>query len=95
MAYAHVYLMASRRNGTLYLGVTVDLVRRVYEHRTGTSGFTARYAVRQLVWLEAHDDVAVAIQRETSLKRWKRAWKIALIEKANPDWRDLWADIGP
>ena len=93
MAYAYVYLMASRRNGTLYLGVTGDLVRRVHDHRTGSAGFTARYEVRQLVWFEPHDDIAVAIRRETSLKRWKRAWKIALIERANPGWRDLWEDI--
>ncbi len=93
MAYAYVYLMASGRNGTLYLGVTGDLVRRVHEHRTGSAGFTARYGVRDLVWFEPHDDITAAIQRETSLKRWKRAWKIALIEKDNPGWRDLWEDI--
>ncbi|HMR31917.1 MAG TPA: GIY-YIG nuclease family protein [Geminicoccaceae bacterium] len=93
MAYAYVYLMASRRNGTLYLGVTSDLVRRIHEHRTGSSGFTARYEVRHLVWFEPHDNIAVAIQRETSLKRWKRAWKIALIERDNPAWRDLWEEI--
>ena len=93
MAYAYVYLMASRRNGTLYLGVTGDLIRRVHEHRTGGAGFTARYEVRHLVWFEPHDDITVAIQRETSLKRWKRAWKIALIERDNPAWRDLWEEI--
>ena len=93
MAYAYVYLMASRRNGTLYLGVTGDLVRRVHEHRVGSGGFTARYGARYLVWFEPHDDIVMAIQRETSLKRWKRAWKIALIERTNPQWRDLWEDI--
>ena len=93
MAYAYIYLMSSRCNGTLYLGVTGDLIRRVHEHRTGTTGFTARYGVRHLVWFEPHDDIAAAIQRETSLKRWKRAWKIALIERTNPGWRDLWEDI--
>ena len=93
MAYAYVYLMASRRNGTLYLGFPSDLVRRIHEHRTGSSGFTARYEVRHLVWFEPHDNIAVAIQRETSLKRWKRAWKIALIERDNPAWRDLWEEI--
>ena len=93
MADADGYLLASRRNGTLYLGVTSDLVRRIHEHRTGSSGFTARYEVRHLVWFEPHDNIAVAIQRETSLKRWKRAWKIALIERDNPAWRDLWEEI--
>jgi putative endonuclease len=94
MTYAYVYLMASRRNGTLYLGVTTDLVRRVHQHRTGTvPGFTARHGIRMLVWYEPHDDIVAAIQRETSLKRWTRAWKIALIERTNPTWRDLWEEI--
>jgi putative endonuclease len=94
MTYAYVYLMASRRNGTLYLGLTTDLVRRVRQHRTGTfPGFTARHGIRMLVWYEPHDDIAAAIQRETSLKRWTRAWKIALIERTNPTWRDLWEEI--
>jgi putative endonuclease len=94
MTYAYVYLMASRRNGTLYLGVTTDLIRRVHQHRTGTvPGFTARHGIRMLVWYEPHDDVVAAIQRETSLKRWTRAWKIALIERTNPTWHDLWEEI--
>jgi putative endonuclease len=94
MAYAYVYLMASRRHGTLDLGVTTDLVRRVHEHRTGAlPGFTARYGVKTLVWYEPHDDIAAAIQRETSLKRRPRAWKLALIETTSPTWRDLWGQI--
>ncbi|HWL71974.1 MAG TPA: GIY-YIG nuclease family protein [Geminicoccus sp.] len=91
---AFVYIMASQRNGTLYIGVTGDLVRRVHEHRTGAvAGFTERYGVKSLVWYEVHDEMAAAIQRGTSLKRWRRDWKLALIEKINPDWRDLWDDI--
>ena len=91
---AYVYIMASQRNGTLYIGVTSDLVRRVHEHRTGAfAGFTERYDVKLLAWFEVHDAIEAAIQRETSLKRWRRDWKLALIEKSNPDWCDLWDDI--
>lgn len=86
-----VYLLASRRNGTLYVGVTSDLLRRVHEHREGLiEGFTKRYGVKQLVWYEAHDTAEDAILREKRLKRWNRAWKIGLIEKDNPDWVDRW-----
>ena len=86
----HVYIMASRRNGTLYVGMTSDLVKRVYEHRNGVvPGFTKRYGVTRLVYFEETNDVRVAAQRERTLKRWNRAWKIALIEKGNPDWVDL------
>ena len=89
-----VYLLASRKDGTLYLGVTRDLVRRVYEHKTkAASGFTSRYDVRRLVWLEIYDDPSSAIAREKQLKKWQRAWKIELIEKENPDWRDLYEEI--
>jgi putative endonuclease len=89
-----VYLLASRKDGTLYLGVTCDLVRRVYEHKTkAASGFTSRYDVRRLVWLEIYDDPSSAIAREKQLKKWQRAWKIELIEKENPDWRDLYEEI--
>ena len=88
------YIMASRRNGTLYVGVTGDLVRRVWEHREGVvAGFTRKYRVKHLAWYEAHEDVAAAILREKQIKEWKRAWKIELIEAMNPDWRDLWFDI--
>jgi len=88
---SYVYILASARNGTLYVGVTNDLLRRVYEHREGTTpGFTARYGVKRLVWYETHGDVVEAIAREKSIKRWRRAWKMALIEKDNPQWLDLW-----
>ena len=89
-----VYILASRRNGTLYVGVTSDLVRRAFEHREGLAdGFTKRYGVKQLVHLERFDDPRSAIQREKNLKHWSRAWKLALVERSNPDWRDLWPDI--
>ena len=85
-----VYILASRMNGTLYIGVTNDIARRVWEHRSGTgSAFAKQYRVHRLVYLEPHDDIRLAIQREKTLKEWKRAWKVALIEKDNPDWRDL------
>jgi len=81
MAY-YVYLLASKKYGTLYLGVTNDLVRRGYEHRTkATGGFTARYGVNKLVWFEVYDDALTAIAREKELKKWRRDWKIRLIEK--------------
>jgi putative endonuclease len=87
----YVYLLASRKQGTLYLGVTRDLVRRVYQHREKlTPGFTSRYDVRRLVWFEVYDDPINAITREKEIKKWRRAWKIALIEKDDPDWRDLY-----
>ena len=90
----YVYILASRRNGTLYVGVTNDLVRRVYEHRSrAVPGFTRRYEVDRLVWFEAHAEITAAIQREKSLKRWLRRWKIDLIECANPTWRDLYDEI--
>jgi putative endonuclease len=85
-----VYILTNKPHGTLYLGVTADLERRVWEHRTGTgSRFSHRYNLSRLVWLERHEEILQAIQRETSLKRWTRAWKIALIEKDNPEWLDL------
>lgn len=89
-----VYILAARKNGTLYVGVTNDLVRRVYEHRTGAAGgFTQRHDVKALVYFEIHQDAPAAITREKKLKRWRRAWKIALIERDNRDWRDLYQDI--
>jgi len=89
-----VYLLASRKDGTLYLGVTRDLVRRIYEHKTkATPGFTSRYDIRRLVWFEIYDDPTTAIIREKQLKKWRREWKVALIEKENPDWRDLYGEI--
>ncbi len=90
-----VYILASRRNGTLYVGVTNDIARRVFEHREGQAGsFTGRYGVHRLVYVEAHDDIRYAIQREKRIKRWQRRWKLDLIERRNPDWRDLYEDIG-
>jgi len=93
MAY-HVYLLASRKEGVLYIGVTGDLVRRVHEHREkAVPGFTSCYNVEKLVWFETYDDPVAAITREKELKKWRRAWKIALIEKDNPDWHDLYDEI--
>jgi putative endonuclease len=90
-----IYILASDRNGTLYVGVTNDLYRRIMEHREGlVPGFTKRYGVRRLVYFEEHGDIEAAIAREKSIKRWKRAWKLQLIEQANPQWRDLWLEIG-
>ena len=91
----YVYLLASRRNGTLYCGITNDLVRRVWEHRNATSGFTAKYDVTNLVWFEEHNYAPDAIRRETCIKGWLRDWKIALIEKTNPQWRDLYDTLLP
>lgn len=89
-----VYLMASQRNGTLYIGVTSNLVRRVWQHRQDLlEGFTHRYGVHLLVWYEQHENMESAIAREKSLKKWRRAWKLHLIEATNPDWRDLWPEI--
>ena len=89
-----VYILASRRNGTLYVDVTNDLARRVYEHRQGElPGFTREYGVKRLVWCEARDDVREAITREKRLKRWRRAWKLALIEAGNPRWLDLYETL--
>jgi len=89
-----VYILASRKNGTLYVGCTNDIVRRIYEHREkSTHGFTSRYGVDQLVHFEVFDDYETARQRERRIKKWKRTWKVALIEEANPDWRDLWDHI--
>jgi putative endonuclease len=86
-----VYLLANRRLGALYVGVTSNLVRRVHEHRhEAIDGFTQRYGVHRLVFFEMHDSMAAAIEREKQIKHWKRAWKIELIEKDNPEWKDLW-----
>jgi putative endonuclease len=91
-----VYLLASRRNGTLYCGVTNDLVHRTWLHRTGQgSDFTAKYNVTLPVWYEEHGDIRNAIHRETQIKRWHRAWKLKLIEDFNPDWRDLYDGLLP
>jgi putative endonuclease len=89
-----VYMLASARNGTLYVGVTNDLARRVHEHKTKQlRGFTSRYNVHILVWYEIYDDVNEAIAREKQLKKWERRWKLALIETLNSTWRDLYFDL--
>ena len=94
MRRGHVYILASGKNGTLYIGVTSDLSSRVWLHKEGrASAFTKRYSVSRLVWYEEYPTVPQAIQRETSLKRWKREWKIALIEQINPAWDDLSAGL--
>ena len=89
-----VYILASGRGGTLYVGVTNDLVRRVYEHRKGlVPGFTKKHKVKMLMYYEAYDAVLDAIQREKNIKHWPREWKIDLIVSMNPDWRDLYDEI--
>jgi len=89
-----LYIMASRKNGTIYIGVTSDLVGRVYQHRQGlVSGFTKRYGCKLLVWYEAHDDLQDARLREVQMKEWKRSWKVRLIEEHNLDWDDLYPTL--
>ena len=89
-----VYILASKRNGTLYVGVTSDLIKRVWEHKQDfVEGFTKKYGVHSLAWYELHVDMLSAIAREKALKEWKRAWKLTLIEKNNPLWRDLYDDL--
>ena len=89
-----VYILASKRNGTLYIGVTSDLVKRIWEHKNNmVEGFTKRYGVHLLVWYELHDSMESAIQREKRLKEWKRKWKLELIEGSNPNWQDLYRKI--
>ena len=87
-------MLASKRNGTLYVGVTSDLVQRVWGHKNGVvRGFTERYGVHMLVWYEAHETMEGAITREKAIKKWNRAWKVRLIEEENPTWRDLYAEV--
>ncbi len=89
-----VYILASKPGGTLYVGMTNDLVRRTYEHREGLiAGFSKRYGIKRLVFFEQHETPAFAIQREKNIKHWPREWKIYLIRSINPDWRDLYDDI--
>jgi putative endonuclease len=89
-----VYILASQRNGTLYVGVTSDLVQRIYQHRTDAAeGFTRKFQVHTLVWYEMHEMMEGAIVREKQLKKWNRKWKLRLIEEVNPLWRDLWSEI--
>jgi putative endonuclease len=92
----YVYILASERNGTLYVGVTSDLGKRVYQHKNKEiDGFTKKYEVDRLVYYEIYDDIFMAITREKQLKKWRRRWKLELIESVNPEWRDLSADLGP
>ena len=90
----YVYILASKRNGTLYIGITHSLIRRIYEHKNGlTEGFTKKYKVHNLVFYERYDDVKSAIRYEKQLKKWNRKWKIELIEKDNPEWKDLYENL--
>jgi putative endonuclease len=89
-----VYILASKKNGTLYIGVTSNLIKRVCEHKNQVvDGFSKKYVVHDLVWFEIHETMESAIAREKTLKGWKRQWKLDLINKANPDWRDLYGDL--
>ena len=90
----YVYILCSKRNGTLYTGVTSDIVKRVYEHKNGlVEGFTKKYNIHHLVWYESHESAESAIVREKQIKKWKRAWKLKIIEKENPQWIDLYKSI--
>lgn len=90
----YIYILASKKNGTLYIGVTSDLVRRIYEHKNDlVEGFTRKYGIHNLVYFEATESIESAIMREKQLKKWNRAWKINLIEKSNPAWKDLYPDV--
>ena len=89
-----VYILARERNGTLYIGVTSDLQQRVWEHKNDlVEGFTKRYGVHRLVYYELHNDMVSAISREKQMKKWNRTWKLELIERQNPGWKDLWEGI--
>lgn len=91
---AYVYILASQRNGTLYTGVTTNLVQRIWQHKQDVvEGFTKRYQVHCLVWYEVYEELLQAISREKAIKTWKRDWKIQLIEETNPEWRDLYLEI--
>ena len=91
---SYVYILASRKNGTLYIGVTSNLVQRIWQHKNKmVAGFTAKYGVDQLVYYEEYSDITIAISREKRLKTWIRTWKLKLIEKSNPDWEDLYSKI--
>ena len=94
MKQFYVYILCSKRNGTLYIGVTSDLVKRVYEHKFNlVEGFSKKYNVHCLVWYETHDSAESAITREKQIKKWKRMWKLKVIEQNNPDWNDLYETI--
>ena len=90
----YVYMLASKRNGTLYVGMTDDIVKRVWQHRNGlVGGFTKEYGVKMLVWYEIHETRASSLTRERQIKKWNRSWKLEMIETDNPAWRDLWSEI--
>jgi putative endonuclease len=90
----YVYILASRRNGTIYIGVTSDLPTRIYQHKIGAvRGFTRRYGCKTLVWYQAFDDLDAARRRELQMKEWKRRWKLRVIEEVNPEWRDLYETL--
>jgi putative endonuclease len=94
MKHPAVYILASRKNGTLYTGVTSNLIARIWQHREHlVEGFTRQYGVTRLVWFEMHETMESAILREKRIKKWNREWKVEMIERANPEWRDLWLDI--
>jgi putative endonuclease len=94
MKAGYVYIMASGRNGTLYIGVTSDLIKRAWEHRSGVvAGFAHKYGCKLLVWYEAHEDLQQARLRELQMKKWKRLWKLSEIEQLNPEWRDLYPTL--
>ena len=89
-----VYLLASERNATLYVGVTSDLVKRIYEHKHDLAdGFTKKYGIKTLVWFEMTNDISVAITREKQIKKWNRLWKLRLVDQSNPEWLDLYSDV--
>jgi putative endonuclease len=91
----YIYILASKRNGTLYIGVTNNLMKRVYEHKKGLAdGFTKKYIVHKLVYYEQTSDIVSAINREKQIKKWNRKWKLKLIEEGNPKWKDLYYDLG-
>ena len=91
---SYIYIMTNKKYGTLYIGVTSNLIKRVYEHKNSfVDGFTSRYNLKKLVYYEIFDDINEAIKREKQLKKWKRVWKIELIEKLNPTWKDLYFDL--
>ena len=94
MKYYYLYILASKRNGTLYVGVTDDLVRRIYAHKNNlVEGFTKKYSVHDLVYYESTSSIHSALQREKHIKKWNRKWKLALIEESNPGWNDLYSEI--
>lgn len=94
MKHFYTYILASKQNGTLYIGVTSDLIKRIYQHKSNfVEGFTEKHHVHHLVWYEIHESAESAITREKQIKKWKRKWKLRLIESANPDWEDLYSNL--